>query len=140
MSCPRHMPFFSFQTLPSPWDLFLAMVCTSGDETVGDAGMLFDPGKECLPGDPDAAAEAADREILAVGQLIGLRLADVQIPANIGNSEILILQNIVTHNDLHNFVFLMGAGFCCFLAEVLHGASHLSFGYSKKRHAGSEPA
>ena len=55
-------------------------------------------------GDPDAAAEAADREILAVGQLIGLRLADVQIPANIGNSEILILQNIVTHNDLHNFV------------------------------------
>ena len=87
------MPFFSFQTLPSPWDLFLAMACT-----------LFDPGKECLPGDPDAAAEAADREILAVGQLIGLRLADVQIPANIGNSEILILQNIVTHNDLHNFV------------------------------------
>ena len=99
------MPFFSFQTLPSPWDLFLAMACTSGDETVGDAGMLFDPGKECLPGDPDAAAAAADREILAVGQLIGLRLADVQIPANIGNSEILILQNIVTHNDLHNFVF-----------------------------------
>jgi len=98
------MPFFSFQTLPSPWDLFLAMACTSGDEIVRDAGMMIDPGKECLPGDPDAAAEAADREILAVGQLIGLRLADVQIPANIGNSEILILQNIVTHNDLHNFV------------------------------------
>ena len=41
--------------------------------------MMIDPGKEGLPGDPDAAAEAADREILAVGQLIGLRLADFLI-------------------------------------------------------------
>ena len=104
MTSPCQFPLFNLRTLPSPWDLFLAMACTSGDETVGDAGMMIDPGKEGLPGDPDAAAEAADREILAVGQLIGLRLADVQIPANIGNSEILILQNIVTHNDLHNFV------------------------------------
>ena len=85
---------------------------TSGGQAVRDAGVLIHPGEERLPGDPNATAEATDRKILAVGQLIGFGLADIQVTPDVSDGEIPILQSVVIHSDLHNFrYFLMGAGF-----------------------------
>ena len=57
--------------------------------------MPVHPEKKRLPGDPDAPAKAADGEVLAVRQFIGLGLTDVQVRFDLSDSEILIFQDVV---------------------------------------------
>lgn len=51
-------------------------------------GLAFDPLQEQLARNTDGTAETADREVLAVRKLVSLRLADVQVLADVADGEI----------------------------------------------------
>ena len=78
-------------------------------------GVLFHPGQKQLGGDADGSSQAADRKILAVGEIIGRRGADAQKTLYIGHRE------VVFSNEISFFIAVLLIYRCGFLRTALPG-------------------